>query len=283
MKKLLFIFSFLLTFIIIDGQGLLPGVVSSQSGGSYCDEYQAVYDAMTDPPASDTAAAQNTMVSALVDGGYWTRMDLFYLLANGRLANSKLEWVSAGVSYTLAEVAGGGALSFTVYEGWTGDGTAYFNTAFNPNTSGVVSQNDVSVGGYIRTDQDGSNKYVMGAYDGTYLTFTTRNGTSVYYRVNTGSAPSVGSQATAIGHWLASRTGANVEELFKNGVSVDTDTNASTGVPNALFSLFALTSLGPVSVQLSIAYLMDGTNVTDAAAINTILETYMDFLGKGIQ
>ena len=49
MKKLLFIFSFLLTFIIIDGQGLLPGVVSSQSvasqgasgGAAYTDDFES--------------------------------------------------------------------------------------------------------------------------------------------------------------------------------------------------------------------------------------------------
>ena len=81
MRKIL-IGILLFTSVACFGQRF-PFSSSAHLDVGYCPEYQAVYDAKDAagmPPDVTNAGYQNTMVKALVDGGYWTdRMEWFYV------------------------------------------------------------------------------------------------------------------------------------------------------------------------------------------------------------
>ena len=133
---------------------------------AFCDEYTAVYNNMTDKPDATNAAYQNTMVEALVDGGYWARMDLFYCMAQAYEDEAKLNWVNPG-TYDLTEV-GAGSLTWTQYEGFISDGTNYLNTGWIPSTHAVnAGQDDITMGAYIIGTDANTPDAVMGTLDGS--------------------------------------------------------------------------------------------------------------------
>ena len=81
-----------------------------------------------------------------------------------------------------------------------------------------------------------------------------------------------------LGTTIATRRASNEQEIYRDGVSIDTETDASTGVPDV--NLYAWRGV----MQGSIVFVIE-THITDSQAesINTACENYMDYIGKGVQ
>jgi hypothetical protein len=289
MGKLLFILLFIP--LLVSGQvtnlgsdPLLHQLPPSEGGGAaFCVEYQAVYDEMTNKPSASVAANQDTMVRTLVDSGYWARMDLFYVTAQESNAANEadINWIdpSAG-TYDLTET-GGGALTFTSLEGYTGDGTNYLRPSFNPSTDATqMSKDDATIGAYYRLDIN-ENTYAIGATDGNQLSLAPRWSGTTYTRMNSAASLTAAS-ANSTGMWIATRTASNAVEFFRNGASVNTGAAASVNIPNANLDILARTGGDISNNQISIAFVMDGVVDWEAASITTIIEAYMDSNGKGV-
>jgi len=294
MKKILLIFSAVLLTLSLNSQSIIrgnpfPRAIATASGG-YCTEYQTVYDAMTTPPSATNAGYQNAMVSDLVDAGYWARMDLFYVFAQetNTASEALINWIDPGTY----DATNQHSTAWTTLEGYTGDGANDFiDTEYNPNTNSThFTQNSGTLGIYNRLDIASRQQYDMGATDGTnQVSMTSNYSDAAYCRINCSTAIT-GANTNSTGMYIGTRRSATEIEMYRNGSSILSSTsNNSAGIPNtATINILARESNATTRAyyslnQASIAFVMDAVSDEEATAINTILETYMDAIGKGIQ
>lgn len=264
-------------------------VTNNTTSGAYEPEYQDVLSAMTTDPTGDTLTWQNDMVKSLIDGGYWDRMDLLYIFATTDNGGNEalLNWIAPTGAQNATAVD---APTWTALEGYAGDATAdYINTNYDPSTDATnFILNSATIAVYNRVEVAG-NLYDMGVVSGTdQISFSSEYGSSTYSRINSNTS-NTKSSSTSIGFFMTTRTSSTNVEVYRNGVSLGSETNInSTAIPSGqdliiLGRNFGGTPQDFTNNQCSIALVMDGVSDADALAINTIFETYMDNLGKGIQ
>jgi len=294
MRKLLLILFLGLGFCL-HGQVVSSSVWFSTTGGvvgvdsaNWEAEFKAVYYAMADPPVIDTADMFNTWVENRKDGGYWTgSTDLIYVLCVKNEEDAKINWIdpTAG-TFDLVET-GAGSVSFTPYEGFTSDGTNVLDSQFELSSDGTnIEQDSLTLGVYIRNNTTNAQPVMGVDYSINHDTeITPRNASNNFeYRINSNQGGIVGGITDSGGGWHATRTAAGAIEGYHEGVSVDTDTDASTGLPSGSNLCVLGSRLTSVTdSQVSLAYLMEGISDTDASNLNAIDETLMDALGKGVQ
>lgn len=258
--------------------------------GGYTAQYQIVYDAMTAKPSGAVATAQNTMVSSLVSGGYWSRMDCLWIMAQEYNTNGEAlyNWILPSGDDNLTDAA---STTFTSLEGFTGDvaGLDYLNSNFNASTEGVnFTLNDGTLGVYCRLDVANGTYYEIGAMGGSSSQLTVSSGYSgsTYTRINSATALTF-AQTNASGLFVGTRRSSSDMELYRNGASLATSTAASVLIPNYNLYILARNTGGPAGDyspnQVSIIFIMDGCTDEEVSALNTIFETYMDAIGKGVE
>lgn len=139
--------------------------------------------------------------------------------------------------------------TFTATEGFTGDGsTAYIDTGYNPATDGSqYTQNSASMGVWVR-GKGASGSHVFGVQTNLSTVAQVR----LQSNASDGIAGSVNDSAaigTAAGVYAAgllgvNRSGATAEQIYKNGLSVATDTDSSKALPEDTVALLAYNALG---------------------------------------
>jgi hypothetical protein len=285
MKKILSIFLFVLLTVSLNAQVLRtnPFYVAPIPPAGYCDEYQAVLAEMTTDPLDAVKTAQNTLVEALVDGGYWARMDLFYVFATevNTASEALINWINPG-TFNADNVS---ATSWTTLEGYTGDGVAdYISTNWIPNTDAInFTLDDATAGVYCRANIAAEDKSVIGntgsGAGSTMLRPLT--GTLTSARINSSGA--IGKNNTySYGLFAITRRADNDIELYRNGASLGTDIDASDGLSSTEMCVLRWSTEYSTN-QVAVVFFMDGISDEEATAINTIIETYMDAFGKGVQ
>jgi hypothetical protein len=291
MKRVINIVLFLFLSIYLSGQVVTTNVYFSPPvvTSSYCDEYQAVYDAMATPSEGDTLGWQNDLVQGLIDDGVWAKGDLFYVIAQRTSADAKINWINPG-TYDLTD-PGSTNPAFTKYEGFKGDGSSdYLSTNWDGADTINYGIKDASVVICIR-DSVNSATYVLGAYDGTSghtISLIPGNTTTpgrAY--INSNLYTSFGAGATSSkAYYGASRLAANHQETYRNGVSINTDTDASVSVPvGRNVHILGWNNNGTLAYapyQVAMIFLGGGLSDTEQGNIVTRFEHYMDHLGKGI-
>jgi hypothetical protein len=294
MKKLIFIpllFLFVFCEAQFSGRGssflktgtsfMSATVVAEEEG--YSTEYEAVLTAMTTDPSTTNKGYQNTMVEALVDGGYWARMDLFYVFATevNTASESLINWIDPGTfNASLFN-----APAWAAYEGYTGDGGYNFlESNYNPSSDNThYALDDAGFGIYLRTNLADPTAVFGAKQTGTnQIHFSPYNAGGSTFRINTDSYTSTNAANTS-GFWQGTRTASNVVELYRNGGSVVTDNSTSTAIPNAELYILAHEVGASSTNQIAIFMLMDAFDDTEADEINDIIETYMDAIGKGVE
>ena len=210
----------------------------------------------------------DALISGLVTDGDYTKLDVLYVWATDTTTNALLN-LAPNASYNGTVV--GTPTSFTADVGYTGDGSTFaIDSHFNPNTasSPQYTQNSASLGAYVLTNVTSGGSIIsvvgaqVGAADAGFGPFYF--GTALY-KVNeyTTKSPST---STSQGQWIATRTaasGAGSTSVYLNGntTAFDTDTVASTGVPNTNFYFFSSNN-GAVSnasaAQMSAGFIGSG-------------------------
>lgn len=255
------------------------------SVGGYYAAYQTIYDTLVVwgvTPASATATAQSNMVESLDTAGIWSQLDGMYVMACTDSTAALLEWSSLLAARKLVL---NGSLTFTQDQGITGTASddEYGETNWDIGDAVNFAQDDGFIGVYARTNPSG-NKMLMGNAN-TFM--GPRYSGSKYWRVNAG-ANEIDAQITTPQFFAIDRSGANDEDFYSNGSKTDDGTNASQA-PNAnSFAIWAYhqagsTWLGESDAQIAIVIWGGSLGETDQGDLNTILETYMDALGTGIQ
>jgi hypothetical protein len=247
--------------------------------------YQTVYTAMTTKPSADVANAQNNMVKSLVAGGYWARISQFLVFANpyNAAGEANINWKNPGTYNGDNQGA-----AWVALEGYSGTGNTlagWYSTNFIPSAdSSNYKTNSATVGIYLRTATADAG-YTFSSYtSGKSTALTVRNvSNQIVSQINTGNGANKANPADGSGLFLLTRTANARWDVYRNGAAFVYDTQQAGGLSTGEFKIFSRNAGEYSSVQASIWFLMNGVNSTEAAAINTIIETYMDVIGKGVE
>jgi len=210
-------------------------------GGGYCSQYQAVYDAMTNKPPAATAAKQNTFVQSLVDGGVWADLDLLYFLAQHTNAGGEalLNIINPAANTAVIN----GSPTFTADEGFTGTGLGGdFIDLPNMATAGSkYTLNDASFFVYVENDIQDDQSVIIIDDNPNYLGLTVWRTNNVgYYWIN-GPVGAVTNLTTSVGLHFVVRAASGSHAWYRNNVQVDSENDASSGIPNGTPALLPST------------------------------------------
>ena len=253
----------------------------------YCDEYDAILAAMTNQPSEAVAEAQNTLVEALIAGGYWARMDQLLVFATYTNADSEalINWISPGTNNaTLVALPAG---SFSQYDGFTGDGVdGWINTNFNPSTDGSnFTQNSASFAIYLGNSGLTEDFATAGCYATNRVMIIARSSggeeTGLEVAANNGGDDTYSGPSTnSSGLFLVSRTSSSVLSCYRNGALVGTNSSStSTARPNENIGILTLAGVEEYfsTNTVRFSYIMNATaNATEADAIYDIFMTYLN-------
>lgn len=205
-------------------------------------------------PSWTQQAIDNWTVIRLKSLGAWSQMDIFYGVYNdANIIYSSLNWKDPE-NHRLTNL---GSVAWASNTGFTNDHTGYINTNWNSTNDGVnVLQNDCSFGMKVEADSDtpsgdiavfGGRQIASGGQVG--LVKLGSQG-SLYYFVNTG-APSVdgGGADSLEGVMAIHRDSSGDQQLYKDGVEIDTEGDASDGMPSFDLYLLAENRGGTVDVE----------------------------------
>lgn len=262
--------------------------MQGSGGGGYVSQYQTVYDAMTNKPTSSIASAQNTMVSSLVSGGVWAKLDLFYLFAQYSNSDSEalINWVNPGTYDADLPTAP----TFTSLEGFTGNGSSqYISTNWIPAShASNYALNDASVGIYGRNNVAVSSVTTGGrgaASTGRVMCYLRNTSNDSYIMLNSSSA-NTDSNTDSRGFFIYQRTASNVTKVYRNGTEIVSGTEASGVLPNAEMFILSYNNQGsPLTYSTNqLACVFYGGSLTsgERTSAQSAIETYMDSNGKGV-
>lgn len=269
----------------------LGNTVVFTRGGGYDAATQALLDqASTDgyTAASGTAlTALDAFIVALKADGIWTLLDALWLPATNGDSDFACYNLKDPTSFNLTKV---NSPTFTSLEGFTGNGaSAYLDTNFNLSVDGVnYTLNAASIGFYNRLSS-GSSKLEMGAKDvSNFESQMTSNwngsGLKFLGQLNDNNNFTNTTSGNETGFHILNRLN-NDQTYYNNGLSITTDTDAPSGVPNETMGILGRLSSSmlsfPSSDQISFAFI-GGDLSTKASEFYTAIQDYMIAIGKQV-
>ena len=243
---------------------------------------------LTDPTQQ---GAINALVLALKGYNIWTKMDAIYPIIGGTSTTHKWNLVNpldTNAAYRLAFAAGMTHSS----TGMNPNATSYASTYLIPNTNLTVRNTHISI--YIRTDSAAGNKMEIGSgnvttanpsmalsskYTGT-IAFTDAYSTSTN-RVSV-------SNSDAKGFYIGTRTAINSAKIYRNGVSIVSNTTNETNnsMPNVQLVIGAYNFGGSIiqgtDREFAFVSIGDGLNDTEAANFYTAVQAYQTTLSRNV-
>ena len=270
------------SILFFNNQVLSWEVSTGGTGTGYVSQYQTVYNSFTTKPSSDVATAQNTMVSSLVSGGVWAKLDLFYCFANDTSANALVNWVTPG-SYTCSLVNNP---SFNTLEGFTGDGaTRYIDTTFNASTNGVhYTRLNAAISVYTRLNQPEGYYFVLGASDSYSHTYISPYQFSALYGTLNTVAGGVSSATVSNSQGLSTitRNSGNLY-AYRNDVSLSNSTIYwDNSAPSANFEVLRQGNGFWSSNEVSFVAIGGILTTNDVSTLYHSIQTYMTSNGKQV-
>lgn len=287
MRRILFLFSLLFLLIPVEAQKVIRAnpvynKVATVAGG-YCAEYQAVYNACSSKPGTDTANVLNTFVESAKTHGYWAKADVIYFLAAKNSTDALLCWVDPDGDDNCTNVH---ATAFTQWAGFAGDGSNdYLSTNYTPSSEKVnYGATSATVGAYCRLDKS-ENGIVIGCNDGTdkinlYPKYTDNK---FYLRLNS-SVPDGGTVTNGYGFFVGSRSGNTTTEGYRNGTTIFDGVGLVHDIPVGGMVQILADGAGSTLSTNQVSFVFIGGLLTDQQVIDmkTDVEVVMDYLGKGI-
>jgi hypothetical protein len=239
-------------------------------------EADLLIDYMTVRPQGNRAFLISDTTRRLKAADIWAKLDVLWMLAVHDAQAGRLNW-KAPASFACTEV---NSPTFTANQGYAGNGTtSYIDTNWNPAVNGVNYTRDNALFSiYSRTaaQHAGSDAGWVGSV-GT--TIETRNGSNnATYRVNQSALDTI-AVATGDGLYSPHRTGASATELFKNGASLTTGSQASTAIESNNFFIGRVSSVGYSTIQIASASAGASLTAAQHAALFAIELAYMRAVG----
>lgn len=190
------------------------------------------------PSTPDTAHQEyyNALLCGFVVDGSLAKLVAFYTLATDVASNALTNLISSSFPLTAVN-----SPTFTANAGYLGNGTnSHLTSTFNPSTAGSIYTLNSGMWMFYPTlsRTNGSFYGEIGSTDNT-------NTSGIFMAANTSPAVAFNSPAAGwfpTNHpgdvkalWMVSRTASNLTTMYKNGASFDSQTVASTAMPNQAF------------------------------------------------
>lgn len=232
--------------------------------------------------------ATNALIVSLKANSLWSGIDRLWLYASENATQASID-LKALATHTLVNTP-----TFTASQGYAGNGTSsYINTGF---ASGSYTQSSASFSAYVRTNRTSTaNTVAVGAWyaatSGARSQIEPRNsgGNIAWGANNTGNSNESASNANAQGFWTVSRTGASAQAIYKNSSSTafasGTLASASIAAGDVFYVLATNQSGTPLSYstdQVGVVHFGAGLSNTDAAQLQTDINTYMTSIGANV-
>lgn len=234
--------------------------------------------AMTPTPDAARQIVINNLIVALKVGGIWSLLDVLWVFAAHAQQPATLNWKTPA-AFTATPVS---APTFTVDRGFTGNGTtSYLAPGWAPDTGVQYQQDSAHLTGWSLTAGSASNTQLIigtaaaGPPGALLVPRATGDAMSAFVNDDVATAFSNANQS---GFFVANRSGASARQGYRNGVSLGSDTVASTGEPSsALTFLRFATNFSTLQIAQGSA----GASLTapQASSYYNALLTYMQAVG----
>ncbi len=176
---------------------------------------------------------------------------------------------------------------WAVDQGYTGDGaSAYIETSYNPFSDGInFIQNSASIGTYSRTNL-AELSVDAGVTDVSNYTqvISKLNDNNAYGAINTTADYATTSVINSLGLTSIVRSGASLQILYKNGVSIATGTTTSTIPVNGTIYLLCRDTNGVPTLfsNKQIACFFVGSGTINQLSLYNRIQTFMTAIGSQV-
>jgi len=234
--------------------------------------------------------AVNDLVIALKGYSIWNKMKALYPVVGGTAAAHKFNLKDP------RDLDAAFRLTFTA--GWThssngmqGNGTSTLADTFITPSS-TLSLNNTHVSIYSRTNNFNAFTADVGAQDGStnsIILSLRNNSDACNTRINEGFTASWGTNTNSACFFIGNRTASNVRKTFINGILVNNNTTASTGLTTTKIGIGGnYYNNNPVASnyfsnrQYAFASIGDGLTDTEAANFYTAVQAFQTTLGRQV-
>ena len=273
--------------ILSYGQVGWRSVVAAPSGCGYADT--DVCNFITAAAITDNTqqSAINTLVTDLKSANIWTKMKAIYPFVGGSASSHKFNLkdprdLNAAFRLTFY---GGGAHSSNGYQL---NGSNSWGDA-NLVPSGVLTNNNLSIGFYSRTNRAGANRVAIGSFDSSnnssLMIFPRYSDNKAYFGLSdysNGSKPSV---TSTLGFFQGARNNSSTQTLCNiNGTNYSFTYN-SISLPTTPFYVGSIGYFPATyvdSLELAFAYVGDNLSSTDLSNYYTAVQAYQTSLGRQV-
>ncbi len=250
---------------------------SSSLRGIILPQTQTLIDAFSTAPKRARTFLIDDTISALIDAGVWSKLDVLYVMAGADSQAAKLNW-KAPSSHTLTAV---NSPSFTANRGYTGNGTSsYLETGAAFASLPCFLQDSSHLGCWILNNVQ-SAQAAIGHESSSLIRLNPRGTTDLFSSTLNNSSSRTASNTDSRGHYISNRSGSagtNIQ-LYKNGVQQsESGGSTSSSIPSGNAVLLRSNSTY-ASYQIAIAHIGGSLNSTEAAAMHTIFNTYLTGVG----
>lgn len=245
------------------------------SRATYCAEALAFFGRLATPPTEARKALYDALISALVAGGVWGKLDVLQVYAASDQATALTNLIQSSYGATAVN-----SPTFTADQGFTGASTKYINTNFNPTTASSPKYGLSSASIFAWGDQVAANSGgIMGLVSGVGLYIYPRYTDNKFYGLmHNATAPVVASgQTDGSGFYAVVRESGSSLKGYKNNATL-LGTNSTTPVltlPNV--NLAVLTEAGAYYTggKCYCAGLGQSLTSADVSALYNALHAYL--------
>jgi hypothetical protein len=255
---------------------------------NYEDEADALFDRMTVQPDNVRKALINQLIIDLKNAGLWSKFDCFWMFASHTSQAAFLNWIK-----TLHNATAVNSPTFTIDKGYAGNGTtSYINSNFTPSTQGVnYTLNNASFGIYLRSSVAAAARCDMGVFNTSanrWSELVIRDtGDLIVSAVNSGVTTS-GANAATTGLFAASRVINTTQRVYRNGVQIDSEADASNALNSSVFAILARYrgDIGSADLfslnQVAFAFIASDLSTEQQLTLFNLIEAYLDAIGAGV-
>ena len=258
---------------------------SSVSATTYCSEAQTVFNTITDLNSTDKGLL-NTFIKGRVASGVWAKLVEFVLDA---LPSATGQYVNLKSPGTKDNTPTSPAPTHVDYQGNTGGTNKYIDSNFIPATdAGVYVQDSASIFFYNRVNSNaGFDAGVIGANNIRADINCRHTDDKCYWYMNDAGGGTITGVTDSRGMWVLTRTAANVVNIYRNKVSLQTSSRASTGLPTTYKIWFEdINNKGvktsPSARQQACHGIGGGFTQADVDDLTNGFEVLMDAWGTGV-
>ena len=246
-------------------------------------ESQQFIDRLTVAPDSARQTLYEALIDGLVSDGVWTKLDLLYVMTAQESLAARTNLIST--NFELEKV---GAVAFNLdHTGYTGpaDTAKFLNTGYNLSSGGGLYARDSASGGAFLTAGPSAgvdSGCVLGNPTGDYSNVYPHFSDNRFYWCGNG-AFQTGATGSSVGLFSWTRSGANTNVGYRNGVQDTAKADASQALAAQTLRVFlGSATSAAASVKLAAVFSGGALLAADHLALYNRLNTYITAVNAAV-